>query len=100
GPVALELLVQLLGDRGRDQVLLRGEMGVEGTVGQARVRHQCGHAGAVDAIALQASTGGLDDPSPRRLLVLLAVSGHTHPHTSRMTRCLRSSGDYSTVIIQ
>ena len=52
-------------------------MGVEGAVGQTGVGHERGDAGAVDAVALEPPTGGLDDPPPGRFLVFLAVPGHT-----------------------
>ena len=97
--VALALLAQLVGDRRGDEVLLRCEVGVEGAVGQPRVRHQRRDAGAVDAVTLQTLTGGLDDPPPGRFLVFLAVPGHT-PSSCPTTHCLLSETDYSTIIIQ
>ena len=48
-------------------------MGVEGAVGQLRVRHQRGDPRAVDAVSLEPASGRLDDPPTGRLLVLLAV---------------------------
>src|SRR5829696_8475286 len=72
----LALIVQLLGDGRRHQLLLRREVLVERAVGQPCVRHERGDAGAVDAVPLEPATGRLDDPPPRRLLVLAAVPRH------------------------
>ena len=52
-------------------------MGVEGAVRQPGVGHERGDARAVDAVALEAPTGGLDDAAPGGFLVFLAVPGHT-----------------------
>ena len=52
GVEALALGSQLVGEDVRDEILLRGEVGVEGAVGQAGVGHHGGHAGAVDAVLL------------------------------------------------
>jgi hypothetical protein len=51
-PERLALLTDLVGNRIRDEVLLRVEVGVEGPVGQTRVNHERRHAGAIDAVAL------------------------------------------------
>jgi hypothetical protein len=74
---ALALSAELVGDHVGDEIVLGFEVGVEGTVGQPRVRHQCRDPGAVDAVALEPAAGRLDDPPPRRLLVPLAVPHHT-----------------------
>jgi hypothetical protein len=74
GQPSSTLCAQLLGKDVRDQILLRGEVGVEGAVGQAGVGHHGGQARAVDAVPLEAPPGGFEDPLARRLLVVLAVA--------------------------
>ena len=76
GAVSLALLVELVRDRARDEVLLRVEVGIEGAIGQAGVRHERRHPGAIDPVPLEPTAGCLDDPPPRRLLVLFPVPGH------------------------
>jgi hypothetical protein len=51
-------------------------VGVEGAVGQPRIGHEGGDPGAVDAVALEPAASRLDNPPPRRLLVLFAVPHH------------------------
>ena len=72
----LRLGAHLVGDDAGDEIVLGREMSVERAVGQPRVRHQRGHAGAVDAVGLEPMAGRVEDPLPRRLLVLLAVTRH------------------------
>jgi hypothetical protein len=74
---AFALFAELVGDRGGDQVFLGWEVGVEGAVGQPGVGHERGDPGAVDAVLLEPAAGRLDDPPPRRLLVLCPVPRHT-----------------------
>lgn len=82
GPAGAELTearglgVQLVGDSGRDEVVLGCEVGVEGAVGQSGVVHEGGDPGAVDAVLFQPAAGGVQDPSPCRLLVVCAVPRH------------------------
>jgi len=59
---ALTLCAQLLGENVRDQILLRGEVGVEGAIRQAGVGHHRGQARAVDAVLLETPPGGFEDP--------------------------------------
>ena len=80
GAEALALLAELLGERVRDEVLLRVEVGVERAVGQPRVRHERGDPRPVDAVALEPTAGRLDDPPPRRLLVVFSVPSHARLH--------------------
>ena len=70
------LPTELVPDDRRDEVVLGVEMGVEGSVGEPGIGHQRCNAGPVDPVLLEAAAGGIDDPLPGRLLVLLAVSGH------------------------
>jgi hypothetical protein len=72
----LRLCAQLIGHRGGDKVVLRGEMRVEGAVGQPGVGHQRRDARAVDAVALEPTAGRLDDPSSRRFLLFFPVPRH------------------------
>jgi hypothetical protein len=51
--------LQLIGEDVPDQVLLGGEVGVEGAVRQSGVGHQRRHAGAIDAVSLEAPPGRL-----------------------------------------
>jgi len=51
-----------------------------------RIRHQRSHAGAVDAGGLEPATGRVEDPLPRRLLVLLVVTRHRTPASARRSR--------------
>ena len=71
-----DLVRELLGDDRGDQVVLRGEVAVEGAVGQAGVSDEGRDAGAVDAVALEPASGGRDHPAPGLFLVLRAVSRH------------------------
>ena len=73
-PEAGRLVEQLLRHRGADEVLLGGEVCVEGAVGQSRVRHQGRDARTVDAIGLQSLARGLDDALPSLSFVVLAVT--------------------------
>ena len=68
--------VQLVGDRGGDKAVLGFEVSVEGAVGQARVLHERRDTGAVDAVPLEPSTGGGNDPLPCLLLVFFRVPHH------------------------
>ncbi len=81
GVNALALCAQLVGEDVRDEVLLGGEVGVEGAVGQAGVGHQGRHAGAVDAVLLEAPPGRFEDALSGGLLLVLAVS-HREPLSS------------------
>jgi hypothetical protein len=54
---ARALFAELVGERGGDQVVLGWEVGVEGAVGQPRVRHERGDPGAIDAAALEPAPG-------------------------------------------
>ena len=73
---ALPLGAQLVGEDVGDEVFLGLEVAVEGAVGQAGVGHQGCHAGAVDAVLLEASPGCFDDPLSGGLFVLGAVPRH------------------------
>src|SRR5215218_1839611 len=53
---------------------LRREVGVERAVGRACVGHQGRHAGAVDAVLLEAPSGRFEDALSGGLLVVLAVA--------------------------
>src|SRR5207244_3114398 len=74
---AFALVAELVGDRGGDQVVLGGEVGVEGAVSQPGVGHERGDPGAVDAVALEPAARRLDDPLPGYLLVFFPVPRHT-----------------------
>ena len=69
---------QLVGEDVRDEVLLGGEVRVEGAVGQAGVGHHGRDAGAVDAVLLEAPPGCFEDALSGGLLLVLAVS-HREP---------------------
>ena len=71
-----DLVLELLCDDGCDQVVLRGEVAVEGAVGQTGVGDQRGDAGTIDAVALEPASGGLDHSAPSRFLVFRAVPRH------------------------
>jgi len=73
----LALCAYLVGDRGGDEVLLGGEVSIEGAVGQPRIRHEGGDPRAVDAVSPESTAGGLDDPLPRLPLALFPVPHHT-----------------------
>src|SRR5437763_11652120 len=64
-------------------------MGVEGAVGQPRVRHERGDPRAIDAVSLESTACHLDDPPPRRLLVLLPVPSHARLHWPEESLALR-----------
>ena len=66
----------ILGSNLKDD--LEGEVGVESAVGQPGVGHQRRDSRAVDAVPLEPSAGRLDDPPPRRLLVLVPVPRHIY----------------------
>src|SRR5919198_517336 len=74
GVEALALGAQLVGEDVRDEILFRVEVGVEGAVGQAGVGHHGGHAGAIDAVLLEAPSGRFEDPLSGGLLVALVVA--------------------------
>jgi hypothetical protein len=74
GVEALALGAQLVGEHVRDEVLFRSEVPVEGAVGQTGVGHHGGHAGAIDAVLLEAPSRRFDDAFSRGLLVVLAVA--------------------------
>jgi hypothetical protein len=57
---ALTLCVQLLGENVRDQILLGGEVGIEGAIRQAVVGHHRGQSRAVDAGLLEAPPGAFE----------------------------------------
>src|SRR3954452_15414315 len=76
---ALTLCAQLVGEDVRDEILLRGEVAVEGPIRKAGVRHDGRHARPVDSVLLETPPGRLDDSLPRHLLVVLAVA---HSRTS------------------
>jgi len=59
-----DLIGELLAHDRCDQVVLRVEVTVEGSVGQAGVGDQGRDPGAVDAVALEPAAGGLDHPTP------------------------------------
>ena len=86
GAEALALNSQLLGEDVGDEVLLGGEVGVEGAVGQAGVGHHGGHAGAVDAVCFEAPSSRFEDALSGGLLVVFAVA---HLATS-LADCSRS----------
>ena len=71
GAEALALSSQLVGEDVGDEILLGGEVGVEGAVGQAGVGHHGGHAGAVDAVFFEAPSGRFEDALSGGLLVPL-----------------------------
>ena len=56
------------------QILLGGEMRVEGAVGQARLRHDAGEADRGDAALAELRRGDVDDVPPRRVPVSLVVA--------------------------
>ena len=56
---------QLVGEDVREDILLGGEVGVEGAVDRAGVGHHGRHAGAVDAVVLEAPPGRFDDALSR-----------------------------------
>src|SRR3954471_3836048 len=76
---ALTLCAQLVGEDVRDEILLRGEVAVEGPVRQAGVRHDGRDARPVDSVLLETSPGRFDDSFPRHLLVVLAVAHGAPP---------------------
>ena len=78
GVEALALGAQLVGEHVRDEIFLGREVGVEGAVGQAGVGHHGGHAGAVDAVLFEASSGRFEDALSGGLLVVRAVA-HERP---------------------
>ena len=61
GVEALALGAQLVGEDVRHKILLGGEVGIEGAVGQAGVGHNGRHAGAIDAVLLEAPPGRFED---------------------------------------
>jgi hypothetical protein len=65
---------QLLGEDVGDEILLGGEVGVEGAVGQAGVGHHGGDAGTVDAVLFEAPSGCFEDPLSGGLLLVLGVA--------------------------
>ena len=67
---------QLFGHHLGDEVVLRLEVGVERAIGQPRIGHQGSDTGTVDAVPLQTTPGGLDDPLPGLGRVLCVVSRH------------------------
>jgi hypothetical protein len=81
---------QLVGEDVRDEILLGGEVAVEGAVGQAGVGHHGRHASAVDAVFFEAPPGRFDDALPGRLFLVLAVS-HREPLSSNCSRSCRGS---------
>ena len=70
------LSAELFADHRGHEVVLGVKVSVEGAVGKAGVGHQRGDARAVDPVLLEPTAGGLDDPPPGRVLVLLAVPRH------------------------
>src|SRR3954464_13652726 len=66
------------------QILLGGEMRVEGAVGQARLRHDAGEADRRDTALAELRRGDIDDVPPRRVPVSLVVA--------RQSRLLRDPG--------
>src|SRR5438874_650222 len=66
-------------------------MGVEGAVGQPRVRHQRGDPRAIDAVALESTAGRFDDPPLCCLLVLFSVPRHAPLHWPEQSLALRPS---------
>src|SRR5215207_8020832 len=95
--------VQLVGEDVRDEILLGREVAVEGAVGQAGLGHDGRHAGAVDAVLLEASPGRFDYSLPRRLLVVLAVAHSAPlwepPSIVAVSVCLRSQYYDRTIIL-
>ena len=69
---------QLSGEDVGEEIFFGVEVGVEGAVRQAGVGHQGRHAGAVDAVLLEAPPRSFDDPFSGGLLVALAVA-HDEP---------------------
>src|SRR5438874_7552666 len=69
-------------------------MGVEGAVGQPRVRHQRGDPRAIDAVALESTAGRFDDPPLCCLLVLFSVPRHAPLHWPEQSLALRPSPLY------
>src|SRR6188472_3497161 len=89
GAEALALNSQLLGEDVGDEILLGGEVGVEGAVGQAGVGHHGG--GAVAAVLFEAPSGRFEDALSGRLLLVLGVA-HREPLSSNWSR---SCWDYT-----
>jgi hypothetical protein len=96
--VTREEAFALVGDGGGDQVVLGGEVGVEGAVGQPGVGHERGDPGAVDAVALEPAAGRLDDPQPGRLLVLFPYRT-ARSFSRREDPCALPASHFSTIII-
>ena len=94
GVEALALGAQLVGEDVGDEILLGGEVGVEGAVGQAGVGHHGGHAGAVDAVLLEAPSGRFEDALSGGLLLVLARSAS---RTSLVELRLDRAGDLTRV---
>ena len=88
GVEAVALGAQLVGEDVRDKILLGGEVRVEGAVGQAGVGHNGRHAGAIDAVLLEAPPGRFEDALSGGLLLVLAVS-HREPLSSNWSRSCR-----------
>ena len=74
------LVAQLIGENVRQEVLFRGEVGVERAVGQAGIGHHGRDACTVDAVFFETPPGRFDDSLPCGLLVVLAVA---HAETSQ-----------------
>ena len=83
GVEALALGAQLVGEDVGDEILLGGEVGVEGAVGQAGVGHHGRDAGAVDAVLFEAPSGRFEDALSGGLLLVLAVAHRASLHYVR-----------------
>jgi hypothetical protein len=69
-------LVEHIGDRLGDQVILGFEMQIEAAMGEFGARHHIGKRNAADTLLADRRGGDLQDPLPRALSVLTVVS-HT-----------------------
>ncbi len=87
---ALPLGAQLVGEDVGDEILLGLEVGVKGAVRQAGVGHEGRHAGAVDAVLLEASPGRLDDPLRVACLCCLSYRA-TRCSSRRRVACISSA---------
>src|SRR4051794_29459246 len=97
GVEAAVLCAQLVGEHVRDEVLLRPEVAVEGTVRQAGIRHHGRDARAVDPILLEPSPGRFENPLARRLFLVLAVAhGEPLPGVDLRSGCV---ADHSITIV-
>jgi hypothetical protein len=78
------------GDSLANEIILRLEVSVEPTVGEASVGHETGNACSLDALSPEARRRHVHNPFARLLLMTLLI---THAHTSYLI-CL-----YTTSII-